>query len=330
MAIIPGFVYDQYRRLPVVPKDCTGQTIIVTGSNTGIGFDAAKHFVELNAARVIIAVRSLAKGTAAKDAIDAAFPSRAGVAQVWELDLASNASVRAFAKRATDELDRIDVVLENAGVAMAEWIEAEGTETTVQVNVIGTFLLAMLLLPKLKSVAKEFGITPHLTVVSSSTHFDAKFVEGQQDDVFAALAENNPEYMKERYPVSKLIEIYAGRELASLLPVEKTGVVINLLCPGLCWSELTRNCTWGVWLQIFTLRLLLARSQEVGSRTLLHAAVAGPDSHGQVCSDCEIREDKTAEFVKSEEGQRTQKKVWNQLVAKLDAIEPGCVSKALA
>lgn len=93
-----------------------------------------------------------------------------------------------------------------------------------------------------------------------------------------------------RYPVSKLVEIYAGRELASLLPAEKTGVVINLLCPGLCWSELTRNCTWGVWLQIFTLRLLLARSQEVGSRTLLHAAVAGPDSHGQVCSDCEIRE----------------------------------------
>lgn len=67
-------------------------------------------------------------------------------------------------------------------------------------------------------------------------------------------------------------------------------MVINLLCPGLCWTELTRNVPWGTWLQIAIMRIFLARSAEVGSRTILHAAVAGPESHGEVCGDCEIRE----------------------------------------
>ncbi|OJD38128.1 short-chain dehydrogenase [Diplodia corticola] len=320
---------DQYKCLPIAPTDCTGQTIIVTGSNTGIGFEAAKHFVRLNASRVILAVRSASKGQAAKDAIDAA-TGRPGVAEVWPLDLASNASVRAFAKRAAAELDRIDVLLENAGVALAEWTEAEGTETSVQVNVIGTVLLAVLLLPKLKASAAAFATTPHLTIVTSGIHRTAKFLEGQQDDVFAALAENNATYMSERYPVSKLLEVYAGRELARLQPVERTDVVINLLCPGLCSTELARNVPWGYWLQIVTMRALVGRSAEVGSRTLLHAAVAGRESHGEVCGDCEIRADKTAPFIRTEEGRKMQKKVWDQLVAKLEAIEPGCVSGALA
>ncbi|KAF4311833.1 short-chain dehydrogenase [Botryosphaeria dothidea] len=328
MVSFAQIVVDQWKRLPIVPTDCSGQTVIVTGSNTGIGLEAARHFVRLGAARVIIAVRSTAKGDAAKKDIEST-TGRKGVAEVWPLDLASNDSVRAFAERASKELDRIDILMENAGVAMGEWTEAEGTELTVQVNVIGTMLLAVLLLPALKKTSLKYNITPHLTIVSSTLHHDAKFVEGQRDDIFAALAENNPANMEDRYAVSKLLEVYAVRELAGLLPVDKTGVVINLLCPGLCWTELTRNVPWGTWLQIAIMRIFLARSAEVGSRTILHAAVAGPESHGEVCGDCEIRDDKTSDFVKSDEGQRMQKRVWNQLVAKLEAIDPECVRNAL-
>lgn len=93
-----------------------------------------------------------------------------------------------------------------------------------------------------------------------------------------------------RYPVTKLLEIYAVRELASRFPVSETGVVINVLSPGLCSTDLARNTSWFLWLRIFLLRLLIGRTAEEGSRTLLHAAFAGRESHGKYLSDCQIEE----------------------------------------
>ncbi len=90
--------------------------------------------------------------------------------------------------------------------------------------------------------------------------------------------------------MTKLLEIYATRQLASLLPPHQTGVVVNILNPGLCKTELSRNADWKGRLIIGTMRLALGRTAEEGSRTLLHAAVAGPDSHGKYLSACEIRE----------------------------------------
>lgn len=329
MSISPSMVAAQWRNLPIVPKGCTGQTFIVSGSNTGIGLEAAKHFVRLGAARVIIAVRSASKGEAAKDTIESA-TGRTGVVEVWPLDLASNDSIRAFAKRASTELDRIDAVLENAGVAFAEFTQAEGTETTIQVNVIGTFLLAILLLPALKASAERWSITPHLTIVSSGAHCSAQFAEAMHDDIFAALSQASTSNMADRYALSKLLEVYAARQLARLAPASRTGVVVNLLSPGLCNTDLTRNVGLLRRAPIHLLRLFLGRSAEMGSRTLLHAAVAGPESHGQFCADCEVQEHKTAPFVRTDEGRRVQKRVWDGLVARLEAIEPGCVSTALA
>ena len=92
------------------------------------------------------------------------------------------------------------------------------------------------------------------------------------------------------YATSKLLEIYVVRALAARLPVANSGVIINVVNPGLCTTELTRDLGWLRWLLIEIMRLLVARSAEEGSRTLLHASVAGEDSHGKYCSDCEIKE----------------------------------------
>jgi retinol dehydrogenase-12 len=70
------FVHEQYRDLPIIPESCENQIVIVTGANSGLGFEAAKHFVYLNASRVILAVRSKAKGEAAKALIER--PTRGG------------------------------------------------------------------------------------------------------------------------------------------------------------------------------------------------------------------------------------------------------------
>ena len=94
----------------------------------------------------------------------------------------------------------------------------------------------------------------------------------------------------QRYPTSKLILLYAVRELAAMRPTSETGVTINLVSPGLCVTELTRHVGLIPKLMIGTMRRISGRTAEEGSRTLLHGAFAGKESHGKFLSDCEIKE----------------------------------------
>lgn len=167
------FFYNQFRRLPYPQDDFSGQTIIVTGANVGLGLEAARHFVRLGAARVVVASRSADRGAQAKADIErSSGRADAGVVEVWPLDLGSFDSVRAFCARAA-ALPRVDAVVENAGVALVSprGTLAEGYERTITVNVISTFLMALLLLPTLRRTAARFNIQPRLVIVSSDAHF---------------------------------------------------------------------------------------------------------------------------------------------------------------
>jgi hypothetical protein len=168
-------IETQRRNLPLLATTeiCSGGTYIVTGANTGLGFEAAKHLVRLEAAKVILAVRNTSAGEKAKKDIEES-TGKIGVAEVWPLDLASYGSVKAFARKATAELDRIDAVIENAAVAVSERVLAEGHSLSVTVNVLSTFLLAVLILPKMRESADRYGILPHLTLVTSRVGFDAR------------------------------------------------------------------------------------------------------------------------------------------------------------
>ena len=114
VSFLPTFIKSQFFEHPEVPTaDCSGKTIIVTGANVGLGKEAARHFVRLNATKVILACRTVSKGEAARADIEAT-TKRSGVVQVWQLDLEDHDSIRKFVRRA-ETLDRLDVVLENAG-----------------------------------------------------------------------------------------------------------------------------------------------------------------------------------------------------------------------
>lgn len=154
-------------------NNCLGRTYIVTGANSGLGLEAARHLVNAGAAKVVLAVRNTVAGRKAVEDIEKS-TGKSGVAEVWLLDLASFGSVKAFSQKATTELDRIDAVIENAGVAISERVLAEGHNMTVTVNVLSTLLLGLLLLPKLKNVAQRYGILPHLVFVSSMAGFDVQ------------------------------------------------------------------------------------------------------------------------------------------------------------
>ncbi|KAK0345952.1 hypothetical protein LTR91_018018 [Friedmanniomyces endolithicus] len=168
--VLPAFFYTQLFITPSAPTtSCTGKTIIVTGANTGLGKEAARHFVQLGAEKVILGCRSLDKGEAAKRDIEVS-TGRKGVVEVWELDLGDYGSVQGFAERAGG-LRRLDCVVENAGINTNKFVEVGGNESTITVNVVSTFLLALLILPKLQETAKLQGTTPNLTIVSSEVHF---------------------------------------------------------------------------------------------------------------------------------------------------------------
>ncbi|KAL7933151.1 hypothetical protein V8C35DRAFT_280985 [Trichoderma chlorosporum] len=268
--------------LKISKELCAGRTYIVTGANVGLGLEAARHLVGVGASKVILAVRNLKAGEAAKKDVEASTGIN-GVAEVWHLDLSSYASVRAFASKAVETLERIDAIIENAAVAGLEE-KAEGHHLTTTVNVISTFLLAVLLLPKLRSDAAKFG-----------------------------------------YPASKMMEILAVREIAKLLPVARGGVIVNLINPGLCETNLSRNAPEDFKASLRKMLNQFGRSAECGSRTLLAGAVGGKDSHGSYMDDCVPSDNLIPSWMDATANQ----KGWESIVRELEKIEPGCVSKAL-
>jgi retinol dehydrogenase 12 len=197
LRFLSQFFYSQFFVTPPYPAyDFTGKTVIVTGSNTGLGLEAARHFARLNCAKLILAVRTKSKGEEAKESILASTKRTSDCIEVWDLDLSSTASVKAFAARA-QQLDRLDVLVENAGLlSPATWTPtAEGTEITVQTNVISTFLLALLLLPKLRETAAKLKTVPHLVIVTSEVHHLAAFKERYKEDIYAELG-NEEAYVR--------------------------------------------------------------------------------------------------------------------------------------
>ena len=95
-------------------------------------------------------------------------------------------------------------------------------------------------------------------------------------------------------------------------------MVVNNVAPGLCRTDLFRN-EQGFGLNM-VLRLI-GRSSEEGSRTLIHGATGGEETHGQYLSESQVKP--ASPFVQSKEGYKLQKRVWEELMAKLEKIKPG-------
>ncbi|KAL6721765.1 hypothetical protein ACLMJK_000870 [Lecanora helva] len=322
----PGkYIYSQMIFTPPYPKTkFTGQTVVVTGSNTGLGLEAARHFVCLDAKKVILAVRNLEKGEAAKESILKSEKKTADTVEVWKLDLSSYQSSKDFAKRAAG-LERLDILVENAGIVTEEWRIMEDNESTITTNVVSPLLHAILLLPKLRETAVKFKTIPRVVFVTSFVHWLTKFQEQKEERIFEALADKNKANMasSERYYVSKLMEMYAVQELADEMSASsKPGkVIINHVNPGWVVTEVMREWSGLKWIIFRIFRAFLARSTEVGSRTLINAAEGGEETHGQYMDDCTIG--LRAPLLGSEDGRKVGKRVWGELTQKLNQIQPG-------
>ncbi|KAI4209167.1 MAG: hypothetical protein Q9214_000094 [Letrouitia sp. 1 TL-2023] len=278
-----GFMYRQKTAHPApVPfHDLSGQTVLITGANVGIGMEAARQLIAFKASRVIMAVRSLPKGEEAKNQLLKGNP--ACDVQVWKLDMDSFDSVMGFGKRA-QELDRLDVALLNAGVKKQayERNNATGHETTIQVNHLGTALLSIFLLPILRQTATRYRKPSRMTITASEVHMWTPFKEQSAPNIIQELDDEKTWSSPDRYNVSKLLNVLWARELAS--KVDSKDIVINTVNPGLVQSSLHRENTSAAEKK-FT--AFFGWSTEEGGRTLVNAAVAqGPETHGGYMSEC--------------------------------------------
>ncbi|KAJ5094735.1 hypothetical protein N7456_010596 [Penicillium angulare] len=312
-----GFFYSQFIYRPAYPEgSLEGQTVLITGANVGLGLEAARHAVRLGASRVIIGVRNVKAGEEAKQDIETS-NNRPGVCEVWEVDLSSYSSVLAFGDRIS-KLPRLDSAILNAGLATQNFELAEGYERTITVNVIGTLLMGLLILPKLKATKAEYPEThPHLTFVVSEVHRLPDFEEWKQDNTLQILSDKDKAQMNIRYPLSKLLEVLVVLELAGR--VRGSEVIVNMVNPGLCHSQLGREAglIFGV------MKLIMARSTEVGSRTLLAGILTGLESHGSYMSDGLVENTGLSTFVRSSDGVKARTKVWNEVTAILEGVRPG-------
>ena len=198
-----------------------------------------------------------------------------------------------FAEKCERELDKIDAVLENAGISTEEFRMAEGNEVTITTNVLSTFFLALLLLPKLRAVATKYNINPRITIVGSEVHAFAPFKERHSAYIFDTLSDPKQAKMKERYFLSKLLVMLAFREMSERM--RKSGkegsrdVVLNTVAPGWCYSDLFREDPAINTMGMRVAMRMFARTTEEGSRCLVGAVVSGSESHGQYLNDGKIK-----------------------------------------
>ena len=151
--------------------DLSGKTIIVTGSNSGIGYEAALGFAAKQAA-VVLACRSMEKANTAVAQIKSAHP--AASVEAMELDLSSLASVRKFADAFRQRYGELDILCNNAGVMAIPYRKtADGFEMQIGTNHFGHFALTGLLIDLL--LAKEGARVVHVASGAhraGSIHFD--------------------------------------------------------------------------------------------------------------------------------------------------------------
>ncbi|UKZ69115.1 uncharacterized protein TrAtP1_010128 [Trichoderma atroviride] len=310
-----AFIQRQLFRVPPTwtkkDVDLRGKTAIITGSNTGLGFECAGQLLDLGLSKLIIAVRSEAKGEEAKKLLLAGRdPNKLPIIQVWKLDLSSYDSITAFAERAKS-LERLDITINNAGLMKKtfEKNSSTGHEETFQVNYLGQALFTLLLLPviKEKNAPEQPG---RLVLVSSDTAAWSEFKGKNSDPLFAGL--DNPQLFdsRDQYSTSKLLGQLFLTELVKRVP--PSVAIINAPNPGLCKSSLVRDYA-NVFERafVFVFKLLLGRDGSVGARAFTDAAVKqGTESHGQYLEDGKVQP--MAPFVYGLEGERLAQKLWEE------------------
>jgi len=143
-----------------IGQEVSGKVAIVTGGNSGLGFEAVKALAQ-KGAQVIMASRSIAKAEEAKRKLSNS--NLIGAVEVFQLDLAQLSSIRKFAENFKEKYQKLDILINNAGIMMPPYqLTKDGFESQIGTNHLGHFALTGLLLDRLK-------FTPNSRVINVSS-----------------------------------------------------------------------------------------------------------------------------------------------------------------
>lgn len=258
----------------------SGQTILITGPNAGLGFEAATKFVALGASTIIFGVRSLERGEKAKSDIEKRTGCHPNMIKLFELDMCSYSSIENFIVEINANFPVVHAAVLNAGVMVPSYsISPEGWEISLQVHVISTAYLAVLLLPILRHTGVSIGKPAHLEFVTSVVHGDVNADSVKGSDGILKQA-NDPKCFNSmtQYSITKLLEVWAMRSIAA--KVSSSEVIIMASCPSCCKSTLNRDFNPFLQLLDNALREIVGRTAEQGSRVLVSAITANAEAHG--------------------------------------------------
>jgi NAD(P)-dependent dehydrogenase (short-subunit alcohol dehydrogenase family) len=235
--------------------DQTGRTAIVTGANAGIGYETAR-MLALRGAIVVLACRDPEKGKSALERITRERPD--AKLELASLDLSDLASVGAFAAQFERDHQRLDLLINNAGVMIPPFSRtAQGFELQFGTNHLGHFALSARLWPLLSRTADS-----RLVVVSSSAAHQARI------DFSDLNFERRPYRPWSAYAQSKLANSLFALELARRAGTQQSHVVVSAAHPGWTATELQRNSSF-----IQRLNPLFAMTPAEGALPTLRAAV---------------------------------------------------------
>jgi len=229
------FALRMWMRGPTKGSDSTkkldGKLVVITGANTGIGKETAIDLAK-RGARVIICCRDMTRAEAA--AKDIRTDSGSDLVEVAQLDLASLKSVRKCAENLLENEDKIDYLINNAGVMMCpEGKTEDGFDMQMGTNHFGHFAFTELVMPLIRKSSAS-GHHPRIVIVSSMGHLMARqginFEDVNYDTDFNTM---------KAYGISKLANVLHAKELANRL--NNTGISVYVLHPGAVNTELSRH-----------------------------------------------------------------------------------------
>lgn len=239
--------------------DLTGKVIIVTGGNSGLGFESVKAFAQ-NGAKVVLTSRTKEKGESAKNKIGEV----KGEIDMMLLDLKKFSSIEQFTRDFKQKYIRLDVLLNNAGIMMTPYFKTkDGLEGQMGVNHFGHFKLTGNLLDMIMNTSGSRVIN-----VSSNAH---KYGKMDFDDL---QFENNSYTPIKAYSRSKLANLLFTYELQRFFEAKGTESKAIAAHPGSSRTNLARYIDNKFWFKlIWPLFRILTQNQEKGALPQIRAAV---------------------------------------------------------
>lgn len=242
--------------------DQDGRLAIITGANSGIGKETARALAKKNA-KVIIAVRNTEKGQRAVEDICRENPHTDVSIRI--LDLASLASVERFANSIIADHERLDLLINNAGVMMCPYGKTEdGFEMQMGTNHLGHFVLTGRLLPLLKRTAAS-----RVVVLASLAHKFAKL------DLSDLNWESRKYNTTQAYADSKLANLHFVNFLSEKLRNEGASPVVVAAHPGVTSTDLGRHAR-----HMDVINWFMAQKAKMGALPALRAATDAKASSG--------------------------------------------------